>query len=268
MECKSLNEFNREFQLEARTVKKAPLKPVNALTNDELDDYLNIIFTEDAEDEEEEQTEYQEELQQPKKKRKRKSVFAYISDLLFSAAIILILLTILTSAPTDGAPKMFMGYSYFTVLTPSMQNEIPKGSLILVKQTDPNALKIGDNVTYMRDATTSVTHKIIDIYDNYENSGSRGFQTKGVNNINPDKDIVFAKNIVGKVIFVLPKAGIAISYLSENIYIVFIIFGLFVAISFLIRLLFVTVISDNKKQDLNKSASLYPESARRDKKKH
>jgi len=131
-----------------------------------------------------------------------------------------------------------MGYSYFTVLTSSMKDEIPKGSFILVRQTDPRKLGVGDNITFMKDAKTSVTHKIINVYENHENSGGRGFQTKGVNNFEPDKDIVYAKNVVGKVALVLPAAGTAILALRENIYIVFIIFGLCTLLSFLLRILF------------------------------
>jgi len=134
---------------------------------------------------------------------------------------------------------MIMGYSYFTVLTPSMQGEIPKGSFILVKQTDPQGLKVGDNVTYMQNASATITHKIVDIYEDYGDSGARGFQTQGVNNPSPDKEIVYAKNIVGKVMFSLPRAGAVISYLGTHIYIVFIIFGLCILPPLLLRGLFV-----------------------------
>jgi len=175
-----------------------------------------------------------------KGQKKQRSIFALISDMLFYLAIFTVLVAILTSAPVNGSgsAKMVMGYSYFTVLTRSMQDEIPKGSFILVKQTDPQDLNIGDNITFMKDANTSVTHKIADIYENYEDSGVRGFQTKGVNNPYPDKDIVYESNIIGKVILVLPSVGAAISYIRANIYIVFIIFGLCILLSFLLRGLF------------------------------
>jgi signal peptidase len=171
--------------------------------------------------------------------KKNHALFAAISDILFYLAIFTVMLSILISGENEGEPRMFMGYSYFTVLTFSMQDEIPQGSFILVRRKEAGELKTGDNITYMRDVNTAVTHKIIDIYDNYENSGAKGFQTKGVNNVNPDKDIVYESNVVGKVVFVLPGAGAAMSYLRENIYIAFIGFGLFIVLSFLIRRLFV-----------------------------
>jgi len=167
--------------------------------------------------------------------KKLRSPIAILSDLLFFLAIGAILLSALGFSSRSGAPKMFLGYSYFTVLTSSMQSEIPKASFILVRHIDPQQIKVGDVVTYMLDANTSVTHKVINIYDNYNNSGARGFQTKGVNNPDPDKDIVYAANIVGKVIFSVPVAGAVISYLAANLYLVFILFGLCMVISFSIR---------------------------------
>jgi hypothetical protein len=81
----------------------------------------------------------------------------------------------------------------------------------------------------------------------------RGFQTKGVNNLNPDTAIVPASNVVGKVIFVLPIAGAVISYLSANIFLMFIIFVLCVILSFSLR----GLITKPKKEDV--SEENYPD---------
>jgi hypothetical protein len=49
---------------------------------------------------------------------------------------------------------------------------------------------------------------------------------------------VYEANVVGRVIFHIPGVGAVISSLKANIYIVFIIFGLCVVLSFLLRGLF------------------------------
>ena len=171
--------------------------------------------------------------------KKRRGLFTAISDMLFSLSVFIILAVVLTSGSSGGTPKTILNYSYFNVLTPSMQDEIPQGSLILVKQRiDPLELKIGDNITFMSDRSTSVTHKIVDIYENYDDSGVRGFQTQGVNNANPDRDVVYEANVIGKVVFVLPVAGAVLSYLGENVFVVFIFFGLCLLLSFIIRGIF------------------------------
>ena len=169
---------------------------------------------------------------------KRRAAPAVFSDILFYFAIMAVLLAAFSSGTNSGMPRMVMGYSYFVVLTSSMQSEIPKGSFVVVKQTDPKKLNIGDNITYMLNQGTSVTHKIADIYENYENSGARGFLTKGVNNANADKGVVYEANIVGKVVFALPVAGAVMSYMGANIHLVVIMFGLCVILSFTLRGLF------------------------------
>jgi len=166
---------------------------------------------------------------------KHQGLINAISDMLFSLAVVMILFVVLVPGSDEGAPKTILKYSYFTVLSPSMQDEIPQGSFILVKQTNPKDLMPGDNITFMDGAYTSVTHKIVEIYENYDSSGVRGFQTKGVNNPNPDNGVVYEANIIGKVVFVLPYVGAALLYLSENVFLVFIIFCLCVLLSFFLR---------------------------------
>jgi len=225
MSLKSLDEINREYVFERFANYKngeAVLIPPSSLIQ---------LETELPETDE---TAAAAEMTEERSNSNKRGTITIISDILFYLAIVLILFSAMT-AGSGGAPKVIMGYSYFSVLSASMQDEIPKGSFILVKQTDPQDLSKGDNITYMRDRSMSVTHKIINIYENYQNSGATGFQTKGINNANPDEDIVYESNVVGKVILVVPVLGVAISYLAENIYIVFIIFGLCLILSFCIR---------------------------------
>ena len=172
---------------------------------------------------------------QPDYPKKKYGLLTAMSDIIFSLAIVMILFIALIPNPNSGAPKTIFNYSCFTVLTPSMQDEIPQGSFILVKKIDPRKLKAGDNITYMADRGTSVTHKIVDIYDNYGNSGAMGFQTQGVNNANPDREIVYEANLIGKVVLVIPVAGAILANLGENIFLVFIIFILCVLLSFFLR---------------------------------
>ena len=171
----------------------------------------------------------------PGSRRQGRELFAAVSDMLFSLAIIMIVFMVIAPVTGGGTPRGVFDLYCFTVLTPSMQDEIPQGSFILVKKTDPATLHTGDNVTFMADRYTAVTHKIAGIYENYGGSGARGFMTKGVNNPGADHDVVYAANVVGKVVFVLPKAGNVLSYLSDNVFCAFIIFGLCVLLSFLLR---------------------------------
>ena len=161
-----------------------------------------------------------------------------LSDVLYYLGLGIVILIMMTHSAKTGAPKMLLGYTCFTVLTSSMQSEIPRGSLILVKQADPKSIQAGDDITYMRDESTSITHKVIQVIENFQGSGKRGFQTKGVNNPAPDDAIVYEGNVVGVVILHVPILGAALSFIRENLFMVFVVLGLMVLLSFALRLLF------------------------------
>jgi signal peptidase len=168
--------------------------------------------------------------------KRKKTAAMYISDFMFYAALVLVLfITIQFTSNAKDGPIILLNHSILTVLTPSMQSVIPKGSLVIIRTVDPDTLQIGDDITYMKDQKTSITHRVIQIIENYNNTGAKGFQTKGVNNQDPDTDIVYAGNVVGRVVFHMPVLGAALGYLSQNIYIVFILFALLMLLSFSIR---------------------------------
>jgi signal peptidase len=158
-----------------------------------------------------------------------------IADFLFYSGLVILIITAFYYTQRSNGPVMIFNHSFMTVLTPSMQREIPQGSLILVKKSDPGELKVGDVITFMKDAQTSWTHTIINIYDNYNNTGKRGFQTKGVNNPSPDQAIVYEDNVVGRLVFHIPFLGWIFTYIGGNIYIVFLIFGILMICSFVLR---------------------------------
>jgi len=118
---------------------------------------------------------------------------------------------------STNAVRVVFGYSFLTVLTPSMSSAIPQGSLILIKEVNPTTLTIGDDITYIRSSGDSVTHRIINIYENYKNSGKRGFETKGIENTIADNQIVPAEYVVGKVIYSNLSLGKILLYIRENI---------------------------------------------------
>ncbi|MDR0906077.1 MAG: signal peptidase I [Oscillospiraceae bacterium] len=109
------------------------------------------------------------------------------------------------------------GYSFYTVLTRSMQSEIPQGSLVISKNTDPALIEVGDDITYLREDNSSVTHRVIGIKEDYDNSGERGFQTKGIENELPDQGIVYATNVIGVVKVSVPYIGSGLYWVAQHI---------------------------------------------------
>ena len=148
----------------------------------------------------------------PKKGRAGK----IIGECVFYGLLLLLLLgAVFVRTTSDGSPRSLAGYSGMIVLTDSMQSEIPKGSLVITKTVDPQSLQIGDDITYMANQTTSVTHRIVGITENYENTGQRAFQTQGIMNREPDKQTVPAINVVGKVVFHSEVLGTVASFIGQ-----------------------------------------------------
>lgn len=91
----------------------------------------------------------------------------------------------------------FFGYSVFEVQTNSMAEEINSGDWIIIKITDK--VKLKDVITFKKDGEF-ITHRVIEKYNGT-------YITKGDANNSKD-DPVDQKQIVGKVVKVLPSFGI------------------------------------------------------------
>lgn len=86
----------------------------------------------------------------------------------------------------------FFGYHVFTIVTESMEPELKVGDIILVKDTESNDIKIGDNITYqgMSDELNGkiITHKVVNlIKENDKNI----FYTQGVNTSTIDPAVYY-----------------------------------------------------------------------------
>ncbi len=140
-----------------------------------------------------------------------------ISDLLFYGILISLVVASLAISGGNGAgPRMFGDYSAFVVLTGSMEEVIPKGSLVVTKKVDPLELNVGDDITYMVSESTTVTHRIIEVEENYLGTGERAFRTQGVMNKDPDRNLVATVNVVGKVIYHNKALGTVVNYGQDN----------------------------------------------------
>ena len=148
-------------------------------------------------------------------KNSRKKTWNIISNILFFAVLAAIAVGAFFISQGDKIPVM--GYSLLNVLTWSMEPEIPQGSLVIIRKTDPNEIKISDDITFMVDEHTSVTHRVIGIIEEYNGTGARGFETQGINNDTPDFDIVIAENVAGVVRACVPRLGSWLAWLRENI---------------------------------------------------
>ena len=110
-------------------------------------------------------------------------------------------------------------FNAYVVLSGSMLPTIQIKDVVVTKKIPEEKLQINDVITFIspdeRFGGISVTHRIIDkIYD--ESKGIYTYRTKGDNNNIADSVLVPNDNILGKVIFKIPKLGYIHDVLSSK----------------------------------------------------
>lgn len=130
----------------------------------------------------------------------------------------------------DVVPSVF-GYKPFIVLSGSMETEIFRGDLIIVKNIEPETLKIDDVIAFRDAENTVTTHRIIDIVEKDDN---KYFVTKGDNNSSQDQNLVELKDVEGLYITKITGLGNVFNSLAKptTIIILFLIITLGFGIGF------------------------------------
>jgi signal peptidase I len=129
--------------------------------------------------------------------------------------VLLFMIFVVISSKASGGEPQFLGYQLKTVLSGSMEPTFKTGSIIAVKPVEePAALKKGDVVTFLQQDNTIVTHRIVEVIKNGDNTM---FQTKGDNNKDMDTQPLLAQNIVAKYTgFTIPFLGYFIDFAKSS----------------------------------------------------
>ena len=181
---------------------------------------------------------------QPKTALAQSSVSGLVSwlvSILFYALIVIVILVVYLLDDQSGQTRVVFGHAAFTVLTGSMQPEIPQGSLVIVRTVDPNTINLGDDITFLRRNHRVVTHRVVEIIENYDESDMRGFRTKGTANPEPDIDVVYAGNVIGKVSWHSSELGLFLTWIRARVWFVVAFLAAFIALLAILRYLARTI---------------------------
>ena len=128
----------------------------------------------------------------------------------------LFVLLVVVSTPAGQVPQV-MGFSILRVMSVSMEPEIPEQSMLLVHKTDPDALQVGDVITFFSsDPTlngTLNTHRIIRI--DRQRTGLQ-FVTKGDANEANDMRPIPYSYLIGRVRMSVPELGALAQIFTSN----------------------------------------------------
>lgn len=98
--------------------------------------------------------------------------------------------------------------NFYTILTQSMYPTIKAGDIVITYKNDDDIYRQGDIITFVSTANATngvtITHRITDVY---RVNGVYSYKTRGDANNVSDGASVSAENVIGRVIFKIPKAG-------------------------------------------------------------
>jgi len=164
------------------------------------------------------------------------------STIFYSILVIAVVFSFIWSG-SDDSGKRFGPFAYNTVLTGSMKSVYPQGSLVTswaVKPGEPlqAGLDKGTDIVFTKEDGTVVVHRIIEVFDNYEDSGQRAFRTQGVDNPFPDNWITYEGNVIGRVTLHIRYVGNILAAISANILWVIGGIALLFALSAMVKIIF------------------------------
>lgn len=148
-----------------------------------------------------------------KRHKYMKKIWQVIANILLISILLVGILIAFSLLPING------NYKLFTVMSGSMAQKIPVGSVVAVKPI--NEYHVGDVVTFNSTNSKDITtHRIYQI-----NKGDAGstYTTKGDANDAPDLQTISQNQIVGKVYAVLPLLGYVLAYIKTPVGLVLII---------------------------------------------
>lgn len=136
---------------------------------------------------------------------KKRGVLHYIGvGLSFGLLALVALIAVLVIA----VPMLTKSTPY-TVLTSSMTPNYPAGTLVIVKPTDVQQIRIGDVITYQiaSNEPAVITHRVIQIVEPTTPNGTMSFITKGDANSLPDAAAVKPVQVRGVLWYAVPYIG-------------------------------------------------------------
>ena len=136
----------------------------------------------------------------------------------------------------------FVGLKPFVVLSGSMEPTYHVGSLIYVREADPQDLQPGDAITFLATETTVVTHRIADVVPDEDDPDTLWFITKGDANQSEDASPVHYRNVIGKAVFSIPYLGYLSHYIQNPP-------GLYIALGVGAVMLILAFMPTGKKKD-------------------
>lgn len=140
-----------------------------------------------------------------------------LSTIIFVAALLFTVIVVATTLTSRGGEASLLGWKPYVVLSDSMQQDFQVGDIVVTREVDDAAsLQPGDIISFESidpDAYGEVfTHRIREATE-YE--GEPAFVTYGSTTGDDDTYPALASRVLGKLEFVIPKAGYVLDFFKS-----------------------------------------------------
>ena len=138
-----------------------------------------------------------------------------LGDIVFVVLIVALLGGSLMFALNQDPNKTFLGFRAYHVLSGSMEPELSKGDMVIVKAVPAEELQIGDIVTYYPtdEAGTTVTHRVV---NTLMKDGQVLIETKG-DAVDQTDPMFPGDAVIGVVVFHIPLLGAAVAWIQTHL---------------------------------------------------
>lgn len=153
--------------------------------------------------------------------QKRKELHARIRKLVYIFLVIIlynIVLLYMSYIDKFDTPSFYI-YKAYVITTNSMEPELKKDDVVVIKKANADNLKQGDIITFKQNGET-ITHRIVQI-DDIEDG--KLYITKGDNNNVQDEQGLRFDQIEGKLVIKIPQLGKMVASFKNGIIIVLVL---------------------------------------------
>ncbi len=132
----------------------------------------------------------------------KKVFFTCIYLVLIPVILFSLFLTLIELGKNTSVPEL-LDYEFYTVVSDSMLPKLKVDDIIIVKKNvDPKRVKVGNIISFKNEYGEIITHRVVEVVGTEENPR---FITKGDNNEVQDNKDVDSREMVGRVVYVLPS---------------------------------------------------------------
>lgn len=153
--------------------------------------------------------------------QKRKELHARIRKLVYIFLVIIlynIVLLYMSYIDKFDTPSFYI-YKAYVITTNSMEPELKKDDVVVIKKAKADNLKQGDIITFKQNGET-ITHRIVQI-DDIEDG--KLYITKGDNNNVQDEQGLRFDQIEGKLVIKIPQLGKMVASFKNGVIIVLVL---------------------------------------------